>query len=200
MLILPPEATQPSDSARSFKDWDGNRQSFYVVRLLVADADQRGVANSFHKAIAQYIDRTSLCGVFAGEDVLDYPLIDRLILYQRSSWMFNEISLCIEMPCTILRYFLPAPTGNGNVVTIPAARVVESRSKAVIDPLHFFEVVSKGIKVCLADVTIRQIVETRRSFSGSALTLSWFLHGRKHNQQNGYSADHDTQLNGSVHY
>src|SRR5262245_66533320 len=98
--------------------------------------------------------------------------------------MFNEISLCIEMPCTSLGYFLSAPTGNGNVVTIPAARVVESRSKAVIDLLHFFEGRSKGVKVCLADVTIRQIVETRRSLRGSGLTLSWFLQCRKPNQQN----------------
>src|SRR5262249_52344563 len=113
--------------------------------------------------------------------------------------MLNEISVRIEIPCASLK-FPTAAAGNWNVVTIHAGSVVESRSKALCNRLFFFEGCSKGVKVCLADVTIRQIVEPRWRFSGSALTLSWFLHGRKHNQHHGHSNNYDAQLNGSVHF
>src|SRR5262249_8645545 len=102
--------------------------------------------------------------------------------------------------CTSLRYSLSAPACNRNLVTIRAAGVVESRSKAFLDRFRFFEALSKGIKVCLADVTIRQIVKTRRGFSGSALALSRLLQCKKRNQRDGHRNDCDAQLNGSVHF
>src|SRR5262245_14804341 len=113
--------------------------------------------------------------------------------------MRNEISVRIEIPRASLKYST-APAGNGNVVAISAGSVVESWSKTFCDLLLLFEGRSKGVKVCLADVTIRQIVKTRRRFRGATLTLGLFLQDGKHNHHDGHRNDYDAQLNGAVHF
>jgi len=113
--------------------------------------------------------------------------------------MLNEISVRIEIPCASFNYSTTA-AGNRNVVTIRATSVVESWAKTVCDLLLLLEGRSISVKVCLTGVTIRQIVKTRRGFSGSALTLGWFPQGRKHNQHHGHRNHYDAQLNESVHF
>src|SRR5262249_3248673 len=117
--------------------------------------------------------------------------------------MLNEISVCIPISCASFK-LSTAPAGNWNVMAIQTGSVVKGRSETLVDLLFLFECPSKRVKVCLADVTIRDIVKTRRGFSGSALTSaltsSWLLQSRKHNQHDSHRNDCDAQLNGSIHF